>query len=57
LRRSTLNDLWHSRHSATKTPRSEQTPLDHRITRNIIREEERVFFARLTATFLVLGEQ
>jgi hypothetical protein len=49
--------MWHSRHVATKTPRSEQTPLDRRAARNIIAREERVFFARLTATLDALGEQ
>jgi len=43
--------LLQSRHDETKTPRSEQSALDQRVARNIIHAEERVFFARLTATF------
>src|SRR5438445_5547230 len=47
--------MLQSGHAATKTPRGEQSGLDRRDARNIIRREERVFFARITATVWMLG--
>jgi hypothetical protein len=48
-------NMLQSGHAATKTPRSEQSALDRRDTRNIMVPEERVFFARTIATFDAWG--
>ena len=54
-----ISKIWpnmlQSGHAATKTPRSEQSALDRRDTRNIMHPEERVFFARTIATFDAWG--